>query len=192
MALLMQWSGILVAGALLASSDVAYLSTAQRLSMLIGFALMVVEMVNASRYSKLWQDNNIQGMRALSFKSTLSLFTLVTPIILIICLYSDLIIQLFGSEYTEASLLFIILAIGQYINVLTGSVGYILNMSGHYKDFMKLYVFGGICTLILSIILTNIFSVIGAAIATSIGLISFNLAAVCVVKRRLGFWTFLP
>lgn len=192
MALLMQWSGVLVSGIFLASTEVAYLSTAQRLSMLIGFMLMVVNMVNASRYSQLWNDKNIKGMRKLSFKSTISLFVLVTPAILIMCIYSNFIIQLFGPEYSEASLLFVIMAIGQYINVLTGSVGYILNMSGHYKDFMKLYVFGGMCTLILSLILVNLFSVVGAAIATSIGLISFNLAAVCVVKRRLGFWTFLP
>lgn len=192
MALLMQWSGVLVSGVFLASTEVAYLSTAQRLSMLIGFALMVVNMVNASRYSQLWNEKNIKGMRELSFKSTISLFILVTPAILIMCVYSDLIIQLFGPDYTEASLLFVIMAIGQYINVLTGSVGYILNMSGHYEDFMKLYIFGGLCTVILSIILVNLFSVIGAALATSIGLISFNLAAVYVVRRRLGFWTFLP
>ncbi|KXI27224.1 oligosaccharide flippase family protein [Paraglaciecola hydrolytica] len=192
MALLMQWSGVLVSGIFLASTQVAYFSTAQRLSMLIGFALMVVNMVNARRYSKLWNNKDIQSMRELSFKSTIYLFLLVTPAILIICIYSDLILQLFGPEYSEASLLFVIMAIGQYINVLTGSVGYILNMSGHYKDFMKLYIFGGMCTVILSLILVNLFSVVGAAIATSIGLISFNLAAVYVVKRRLGFWTFLP
>jgi len=192
MALLMQWSGVLVSGIFLSSTQVAYLSTAQRLSMLIGFTLMVVDMVNAQRYSKLWNNNDIQGMRDLSFKSTIFLLFLVTPAIFTICIYSDFIIQLFGPEYSEASLLLVIMAIGQYVNVLTGSVGYILNMSGHYKDFMNLYILGGLSTVILSIILVNLYSALGAAIATSLGLIIFNLSAVYIVKRRLGFWTFLP
>ena len=98
---------------------------------------------------------------------------------------------LFGAEFAAGGYLLRILAIGQFINVLSGSVGYLLMMSGHERDLRNITLVVGPLSLLLAIVLTNYFGVVGAALATAIGIGSQNLAAVWMVNRRLGFNTLL-
>jgi O-antigen/teichoic acid export membrane protein len=96
---------------------------------------------------------------------------------------------LFGEEYVQAAHLLQILVVGQFINVITGSVGYLLNMSGHEKDMRNVVFFSGPLALGLGLFLTPIYGATGAAVATAIALASQNLIAVYMVKKRLGFNT---
>jgi len=95
---------------------------------------------------------------------------------------------LFGDEFIVAGNLLVIMAIGQFINVATGSVGYLLNMSGHERDFRRVTFFSGPLTVILSFILIDQYGVLGAAIATAVGLSLQNILALFMVRKRLGFW----
>jgi len=95
----------------------------------------------------------------------------------------------FGEEYVQAAHLLQILIIGQFINVITGSVGYLLNMTGHEKDMRNVVFFSGPLALILGFVLTPLYGATGAAVATAIALASQNLLAVFMVKKRLGFNT---
>ena len=104
-------------------------------------------------------------------------------------LFPEFLLGFFGAEYRQASLILQILVIGQFINVITGSVGFLLNMSGHEKDMRNVVFFSGPLSLGLGFFLTPIYGTTGAAIATAIALASQNLIAVYMVKKRLGFNT---
>jgi O-antigen/teichoic acid export membrane protein len=188
MSLAVQWSGILIAGAFVTSSDIAYLSAAQRTAMLTSFGLMVVNMVVAPRYARLWKENNIKEMQRLAKWSTRGMIVLVLPIITLMLVVPSWIMSLFGDEFSVAGDLLAIIAIGQFVNVATGSVGYLLSMSGHERDFRRVTLFSGPLTIILSYIFIVQWGVLGAAIAMAIGLSLQNLLALFMVKKRLGFW----
>ena len=80
-------------------------------------------------------------------------------------------------------------AVGQVINVITGSVGYLLNMTGHEKDMRNVVLFSGPLAIVLAFSLTSHFGLMGAAYATAISVATQNLLAVWMVKKRLGFNT---
>ena len=80
------------------------------------------------------------------------------------------------------------MAVGQFINVATGTVFDILVMSGHERDFRRVTLFSGPLTIILCLTLIPTYGVTGAAIAKAIGLSVQNVFAVFIVKKRLGFW----
>ena len=103
-------------------------------------------------------------------------------------LFPGWIMGLFGDGYEQGALLLSIMAVGQFINVATGSVGYLLNMSGHERDFRRVTFFAGPLTVILSVLLIQHYGVLGAAIATAVGLSVQNLGALLMVRKRLGFW----
>jgi O-antigen/teichoic acid export membrane protein len=191
MSLFIQWSGIFFVGIYAESSEIAYFSAAQRSALLISFALMVVNLVAAPRYSYMWSKGDIEGMHKLSNITTKYMLLLITPLILFLLFYSDFIMSFFGTGFERASVIFSILIIGQFVNVATGSVTYLLNMSGHEKDVRNITVICGLFTLLLVFLLTRYFSVFGAALGTTIGLATQNTLALLVVKRRLGFWTFI-
>ena len=96
---------------------------------------------------------------------------------------------LFGEQYKQGANLLRILVIGQFINVITGSVGFLLNMTGFEKDMRNIVFLSGAIALLLNFILIPIYGVTGAAIATSIAIALQSLFAVYMVRRRLGFNT---
>ena len=188
MSLIVQWSGVLIAGALISSSEVAFLSAAQRTAMLTSFVLMVVNMVVAPRYALLWKENKVTEIQRLAKWSTRGMIALVLPVISIMLIFPDFIMGLFGDEFVVAGNLLAIMAVGQFINVATGSVGYLLNMSGHERDFRRVTMFAGPLTIILSYLFIVQWGVLGAAIATAVGLSLQNIGALFMVRKRLGFW----
>ena len=188
MSLAVQWAGILIAGAYVTASDIAYLSAAQRTAALTSFVLMVVNMVVAPRYARLWHEGKNAEMQRLAKWSTRGMLAMVVPVVGIMLLYPEFIMSLFGEGYQQGAILLSVMAIGQFINVATGSVGYLLNMSGHERDFRRVTFFAGPLTIVLSFVLIQQYGVLGAAIATAVGLSVQNLGALYMVRKRLGFW----
>ncbi|MEY8216232.1 MAG: oligosaccharide flippase family protein [Colwellia sp.] len=188
MSLLVQWSGVIVAGAFITSEELAFFSAAQRTAMLISFVLVVVNMVVAPMYAKLWKENNINEMKRIARLSTRCMFACVLPAVIVIVIFPEWIMGLFGPGFEGGALLLIIMSLGQCVNVLTGSVGYLLTMSGHVRDFRKVMLFSGPVTVLLSYILTVEYGAVGAAVATAVGLSIQNIFALVMVRKRLGFW----
>ena len=72
---------------------------------------------------------------------------------------------------------------------MTGSVGYLLTMSGYEKDFRNSVLISGPIAVGLGFALVPFYGAIGSAIATAVAVATQNLVAVWWVKKRLGFNT---
>jgi len=190
MGLAVQWSGILVAGAMLPPEDVALLTAAQRTAMLTSFVLMVVNMVVAPRYARLWKEGNIERIRYLAKWSTRGMIAMVLPVVAVMMIWPEKVMGLFGEGFEEAAILLMILAVGQFVNVATGSVGYLLNMSGNEQDFNRVTIIAGPSTIALVMVLTNYYGVIGAAASTAAGVSIQNILALSKVRSKLGIQPF--
>jgi O-antigen/teichoic acid export membrane protein len=188
MRLIVQWSGILIAGVMLPAEDVALLSAAQRTAMLTSFALMVVNMVVAPRYARLWKEGNIDSIRYLAKWSTRGMILMVLPVVAAMMIWPENVMSLFGEGFEEAAILLMILAAGQCVNASTGSVGFLLNMSGHERDFNRVTLFSAPLTLVMVIVFTSEYGAIGCAVATSLGVSVQNFAALFMVRKRLNFF----
>jgi O-antigen/teichoic acid export membrane protein len=190
MSLAVQWSGILIGGAMLQAEDVALLTAAQRTAMLTSFVLMVVNMVVAPRYAKLWKEGNLERIRYLAKWSTRGMTAMVLPIVAVMIVWPEKVMGLFGNGFEEATVLLMILAVGQFVNVATGSVGYLLNMCGFEIVYRVIVSYSGVIAILLALFLSHFFGCLGAAYAIALGVIIQNLLAVVSVKRQLGFWVF--
>jgi O-antigen/teichoic acid export membrane protein len=183
------WSGVIVASVFLESSELAYLIVAQRTGSLISFVLLVINMIAAPRYALMWREGNVAGIAKFSKLSSRMTMIVIVPIVIFTILYASEIMSLFGSGYHSASVLLSIIACGHIVNVATGSVGYLLNMTGHEKDMLTVTMFSGPITIIFSIWFISSWGLVGAAYSTAIGLSLQNLGALWMVKRKLGFWS---
>jgi O-antigen/teichoic acid export membrane protein len=189
MAMLVQYSGQIISGVYLSTSDVAYFSVAQRISMLTSFVLIAVNLVAAPRFAASAKLGKTEELRSTSLFCSRIMIIMATPVVVFMFFFADLLMGFFGEEYIQAAHLLQILIIGQFINVITGSVGFLLNMTGHEKDMRNVVFFSGPLALGLGLFLTPLYGSTGAAIATAIALASQNLIAVYMVKKRLGFNT---
>jgi O-antigen/teichoic acid export membrane protein len=80
----------------------------------------------------------------------------------------------------------VILCVGQLVNASIGSVGSLLNMTGHERDTMMSVIVGASVNVVLNLVLTPQFGPIGAAIATTVTLIVWNLIMWHKVSTRIG------
>jgi O-antigen/teichoic acid export membrane protein len=188
MILAVSHSGVLMAGAFVQSDELAYLIAAQRTAGLVGFVLVVVNMVVAPRYSSLWHEGDVSALRRLAKLSTRAMLALAVPVVIVMAVYSKLIMGIFGEGFEQGAQLLMIIAVGHLVNVATGSVGFLLNMTGYERDMRNVTMFSGPLTIICAFWFTATWGVVGAAYATALGLSLQNLGALWMVRRRLGFW----
>ncbi|MCA9151348.1 MAG: hypothetical protein KDA92_18680, partial [Planctomycetales bacterium] len=190
MIMAVNWSGQLIAGMHLESSDVALLAVSQRTANLVNFILIGVNFVVTPRFSAQWAKGDLTGIRSLAIQSTRSMAWIAVPIATLIALAPHRIMGFFGSEFAQGGLLLLILAAGQLFNVMTGSVNALLNMCGFDRELRNIVIVSGSLTVLLSWVLTNVWGATGCAVAITTALIVQNALAVRVVKLRLGFSMF--
>jgi O-antigen/teichoic acid export membrane protein len=189
MALAVQWSGQLIAGVWVPAEEVAHFAVAQRTAMLVSFILIAVNLVVAPRFAALHAQQKHAELEQLALRATRLMTLFALPVILLICLFPGWIMGWFGEAYRSSAPLLVILAVGQLVNVVTGSVGFLLSMTGHERDLRNVVLISGPLAIGAALILTPFFGVTGAAIATALAVACQNLLAVYRVKQRLGFNT---
>jgi len=170
-----QWGLIIGLSFYVSESSVGIFSTAQRFSYLINFILIVVNMITTPKFSVLYKNNKIKEIEKICVTTANYMCLALTVIVPL----TILIIPLFISELDEGIgyKLFLILMIGQVVNVVTGSVGVLLNMTGNQKDMRNIMLISVCLTTIIFIVLTPFFGLYGTAISVTVGLILQNTLA---------------
>ena len=78
------------------------------------------------------------------------------------------------------------LTISQVVNFATGSVGYLLTMTGHQKIAIQLLLSCALLTSLLCFLLIPLWGKEGAAIAAGVNNIVLNVAMSIAVYRKTG------
>ena len=183
---LIQWAGSIFLGIWSTASEVALFTAAQRTAMLMVFVLTAINTVVAPRFAHLYKSNNHDELKDVAYYSARLLSIVSLPILILMFVFPQKILSLFGDEFDKAAVYLQVLAVGQFVNAVTGSVGYLLSMSGNEKDLRNSSLISGTLVIVLCIILVPIYQGLGAAIAVAVAIALQNLLAVHWVKRRLG------
>jgi O-antigen/teichoic acid export membrane protein len=181
--------GILVLGWLGTDGDVANLRIAQNGAMLIALSLTIVNLVIGPHITRAHWNNDKPQLERLSRQSARAAFAVALPIALPLILLGGPIVSLvFGEAYRDsAGLPLAILAVGQLVNVAFGSVGLFLTMSGFEKDTLAGQVVALLVSAMAALLLIPPFGVVGAALAVTFGLVTWNVVLARRFVRRLGF-----
>lgn len=187
---LVLWSGQFAAGIYVNDpAQIAQLAVARNTASLITFILQAVNNVSAPRFATMAEAGNMTALKNYATKSTRLMTIIALPITLVLCLFPGSVLNLFGNDFEGGIYFLIIISIGQFINVSTGSVAYLLSMSGYEKQLRNSRIISGIASIILAFILTPLLGALGSAISTATALIVSNLMALYLVKKHLGFST---
>src|SRR5690606_6331697 len=93
----------------------------------------------------------------------------------------------FGEAFSEPVWIpLLVLCGGQLINVFFGSVGVVLNMSGHERDTLIGVGFGLTVNLVLSVILIPFYGAVGAAISIASGMLAWSFYMARCVTGKLA------
>ena len=184
-----QYGGQFIAGIYCKPAILGQLAVAQRTSILILFVGIAINLVSAPKIAAFYSQGRMLELKNYSINITRIMILFSTPLLIFIYIFPDFILSIFGKGFTDGAWMLKILCTGQYINLLTGSVGYLLMMSGHNKEFKNITIISGIIALVLNLVLVNLYGGIGAAIAIAIAIALQNLLALRMVQKKLGFNT---
>ena len=183
---IIQWGTLLIIGILATESDVGVYSVAHRVSFLVNFILIVLNSVTAPYFASFYKVGKIDELESLAIKSTKFMMLLGFPVFLCLFFFATDLFSFLGEDFTKSGDILVILIFGQLINVSTGSVAFLLNMTGHQTHMRNIMLVSASVTVISCIVLTSTLGIIGAAISTAIGLILQNLLATWKVYKILN------
>ena len=89
----------------------------------------------------------------------------------------------FGEEFSRSHTPLAILSLAQLANATFGSVGILLNMTGHERDTARALWQTTAANVILNLLLVPSYGMEGAAIATALSLIMWNVLLLRLARR---------
>jgi len=172
------------------TSSVGVFAIAMKLSFLISIILITVNNISAPKFSELYWSGERAKLQKIITQSSKMIFISSLIVSTIIVIYAREILSLFGSEFEDGVYLLYLLVASQLINSFTGSVGILLNMTGHQKIYKYITLLSLSISIILYYYLIPIYGIIGAGISAMVGSIIINLWAMLYTKIKLGYTTY--
>ncbi|WP_018169544.1 flippase [Thioalkalivibrio sp. ALMg9] len=180
--------GILALGWLGTDEDVAALQVAQQGAMLVVLSLTIVNLVIGPHITRAHREGDKARLQQLSRQSARAALAVSLPIALAFILFGGPILHfVYGEAYAAtATWPLAILALGQLVNVAFGSVGMFLVMTGHERDTLNGQLIALIVNASAAVMLIPFLGVIGAAVAVSFGLLTWNAVLAAKLVNRLN------
>jgi O-antigen/teichoic acid export membrane protein len=176
---------VMIAACYLSDNDLGLFKVAERTALLINFVLLVINTVIPPRIASLYGAGMI-GELYLLIKKAACLGLLVSLPFFILCvLFPKTVLILYGPEFIDAANVLRIIAAGQVINLATGSVGFLLGMTGNEKILRNIALSSSVVGLILLFVMSPSMGAEGAAIAFCSSLIIKNVVALYYSLRIL-------
>lgn len=162
---------------------------ANRGAELITFVLLAVNTALGPTIASLYAAKDLKRLQRVITKSARVTLLLTLPIASVLILFGYWFLLIFGQDFTQGENALTILSAGQLINAAMGSVGLMLIMTGHEHDAAVGIGVSAVLNVILNASLIPRWGIEGAACATAISLILWNLLLAIMVYKRLGIYS---
>lgn len=190
MQLIHHHADLLMLGVYRDSADVGVYKVVVTGASIVVFGLQAVNMVVAPYFARLYTSGDMPRLQKLVTHSSRAILALAVPVVIAFLFFGGQILTIvFGEEYRVGFRALAILACGQLVNAGVGSVGALLNMTGHEHDTMRATALAVVINVVLNLMLIPHFGIDGAAFATTVSLIVWNMLLWRRVRQRLGIDT---
>ncbi len=176
---------VMMVGILVNTTDAGVYKVAVDLAALVTFGLMSVNIIAGPMISELHtQARSAELQRVVRFAAFggCAVAVVAVPMLLF---GGKWILGFFGAEFTRAYPALAIICVGQIASVISGPVGWILNMTGHHRQAVAITTVSLVTNVLLNVMLIPRFGIVGAAMATAVTATFQNLMMFLCVKKRL-------
>ncbi len=167
------------------ASNLGIYSLAVKIATFSVIFLSAANQILAPKISATYSQGNKERMINVINTGTKLVFWFSLPLIILLVIFSDFILGIFGPEFIEGKNALLILLVGFLANILSGPVGQVLQMTNREKVFQNIMVISAILNVILNFILIPFYGIVGAAISTTLCNIFWNLVSVYKIKKDL-------
>ena len=184
------WADTVLLGVYLPSSEVAIYNIAARLVVLASFVMLPINSSLAPRIADLYLRGKTETLRRAYAAATAWIVRLSLPAFVVIVVFPDALLRLFGPGFVSGTTVTVLLAGGKLVDAATGPCAMMLNMSGRPTMNMVNNILGLIINIVLNIALIPSQGIVGSAIAWAVTLVLMNIARVTQVRLTMDMLPF--
>jgi len=167
---------ILLLGWLAIQADVGLFRVAVQVGLLVGIPVSLINVVVAPYISRFYAEKDFSQLKKMMTYSALGMFLSVFLLLLFFVLFGrNFLAMFFGAEFKEAYYTLVIICSGQLINAFFGLSVILLTMSHHERAVMRAFLVSLILSSFLAWGIIPLYGILGAAIASTVGIVIWNI-----------------
>jgi O-antigen/teichoic acid export membrane protein len=183
--LLLENSDVVLIGKLLDPREVAIYFAAIRTGGLIAFLYFAVAALAVPRISQIHSTGSREEMQRVVSGIIRLMFWPSVAAALALAAIGPFALSLFGEGFSAGYTVLVIVLTGLVVRSATGPVEFLLNMTGHQMDTVRVYALAAFANIALNIVLIPKMGILGAALATYGSIVAANLLLCLCVWQRL-------
>jgi O-antigen/teichoic acid export membrane protein len=182
-----------IAGAYCPAAEVPLYGAAQRLTIALSLPLVMANQSVVARIAALHALGRKAELERVSRTgAALAAIPTLAALGVLLCWPRGVLGAAFGDHYAAAAVPAAILALGQLVNVWSGTCGLTLAMTGHHRAALAVNVVAALALFGVGPLAARAEGMVGLAIVSAAVLAGRNLALVLLARRLIGVWTHVP
>jgi len=188
--LLFSSASIWICSALLSNESTAMYGVGTRLASLATIPLLVMNIAIQPYIAAMLAESRRRELEGLlQITALLAGVPAAVTTLVFIAFGTEILALIYGKAYIGAASTLTVLALGNLVNVFTGSCGQVLIFSGHARQFVILTVVSGAASILISLSLATRFDIEGVAIGQFFGVVGLNYFAWRYSRKVIGIRT---
>ena len=194
--MIMSNTDVIMIGMMKDPSQAGIYTAAAHMASLVSVSLVFVNMALMPYISEYFFSARRVELQHFIFLSARIAALFAVPVFIILLLYGKYALGFLGDEFKSGYHVLLILITAHLVNVLSGSVGNIMIMTGKQKQAAYTFAISAALNIILNLILIPYYGIDGAAVATAFSMMLWNVALVIYIRKRISldstifsFWT---
>lgn len=140
--------------------------------------------------SDLYADGEVATLDRVYTTITRLIVTMTVPIVVILGVFGQELLAIFGAEYRQGYALLLVFLAGRFVGNAVGATGILLSMTNnHYPKLVLEWFLAGL-NVLLTYLFVMWFGLIGAALGTSLAIAIQNSLQLLVLNHYEGLWPF--
>lgn len=142
---------------------------------LLKLPLVAGTIVGAPLIARYYHAGQIRDVQMISSYLVIGITVPVLIGFILILIFGERILGFFGPEFVAAQWAMVLIAFGTLINALSGPTAFIMNMTGHHRQFLIIMTVTQVIALAILPVAAFYFDMLGAAATVAAGMISWNI-----------------
>jgi O-antigen/teichoic acid export membrane protein len=185
MQMVLKRTDIIMLGGITGTEAAGIYAVAAQISSLLGFGLNSMNFIAAPMIAQLHASHRKAKLQNLLSFSAKGIFIFTAPTAILMIILGEWLLGLFGPKFPAGYHALIILLVAQIINAFCGFVGLMMSMTGHQNQSALILGISTIVNILLNVLLIPRWGVMGAAVATGITTVLWNISMLIYVRTRL-------
>jgi O-antigen/teichoic acid export membrane protein len=181
-----QQSDLIVVGTIISAADTGTYAAVSQLTAPLSIIVNAITFVAQAMIADLYARGNHPGLQSLIRAVSRANVAVAAPVVMVLIAFGRPLLSLYGPQFVVGYPVLVVLALSQLVIALAGSLaGYLLTMTKHQTEAAWIIGASALVNLVLTLVLTPRYGLIGTATATLTAATVRTIALSWFIRRTM-------